>query len=432
MKKKNCCLYVLKNASVWSSDHEPKKMDLLIKDGRILQMKSEIANVGTVIDLGGKALLPSGVDVQAHLRVPGQQQKETAATGLLAVLKGGYSAVLTMPNTQPTIDCVEVLNQGKTEVREFEENYGVSVLWSAAITKNLNSSELTDFETLVRSGVVAFTNDGLGVLEDEVMTLAFSRLQDLNIPLLQHAEFLGHGGVLASGPVQQKLGVKPYPEEPEWQMVERDLRLLRRYPRARYHVLHVSCAKTVQLVKTAKAEGLRVTAEVSPHHLFFNTETIDGDNSSFKMNPPIRSKNDQVALWNGLTEGVIDFVATDHAPHEPPKKTGSFEHAAFGTLGLETTLRVLIEAWKNDKITSQRLVQVFSKNPANFLNLKNGLDEFELGSKFHGVLVDLLAEPSIFTEKDISSLSKNSCFIGQKLPAKICGAFHGEQIFEFN
>ena len=106
MKKKNCCLYVLKNASVWSSDHEPKKMDLLIKDGRILQMKSEIANVGTVIDLGGKALLPSGVDVQAHLRVPGQQQKETAATGLLAALKGGYSAVLTMPNTQPTIDCV--------------------------------------------------------------------------------------------------------------------------------------------------------------------------------------------------------------------------------------------------------------------------------------------------------------------------------------
>ncbi len=432
MKKKNCCLYVLKNASVWSSDHEPKKMDLLIKDGRILQMKSEIANVGTVIDLGGKALLPSGIDVQAHLRVPGQQQKETAATGLLAALKGGYSAVLTMPNTQPTIDCVEVLNHGKTEVREFEENYGVSVLWSAAITKNLNSSKLTDFETLIRSGVVAFTNDGLGVLEDEVMTLAFSRLQDLNIPLLQHAEFLGHGGALAPGPVQQKLGVKPYPEEAEWQMVERDLQLLRRFPRTRYHVLHVSCAKTLELVKTAKAEGLRVTTEVSPHHLFFNTETIDGDNSSFKMNPPIRNKNDQKALWDGLIEGVIDFVATDHAPHEILKKTGPFEHASFGTLGLETTLRVLIEAWKNGKITSQRLVHVFSKNPANFLNLKNGYGEFKLGSKFHGVLVDLHAEPSIFTEQDISSLSKNSCFLGQKLPAKICGAFHAEQIFEFN
>ncbi len=432
MKKKNCCLYVLKNASVWSSDHEPRIMDLLIKDGRVLQMKPDIANVATVIDLDGKALLPSGIDVQAHLRVPGQQQKETAATGLLAALKGGYSAVLTMPNTQPTIDCVEVLNQGKAEVREFEENYGISVLWSAAITKNLNSSELTDFEALVRSGVVAITNDGLGVFSDEVMTLAFSRLQDLNIPLLQHAEFLGHGGVLAPGPVQQKLGVKPYPEEPEWQMVERDLRLLRRYPKARYHVLHASCAKTVQLVKTAKAEGLRVTAEVSPHHLFFSAETIDSNNSSFKMNPPIRNKNDQQALWEGLTEGVIDFVATDHAPHEPLKKTDSFEYSSFGTLGLETTLRVLIEAWKNGKITSQRLVQVFSKTPANFLNLKNGYGEFKLGSKFHGVLVDLQAEPSIFTERDISSFSKNSCFIGQKLPANICGAFHGELIFEFN
>ena len=431
MKKTTCGLYVLKNASVWSSEHEPKKMDLLIKDGHVLEVKSEIQNLGTVIDLGGKALLPSGIDVQAHLRVPGQEQKETAATGLLAALKGGYAALLTMPNTQPTIDCVEVLNQGKSEVREHEESYGLTVLWSAAITKNLNSSELTDFESLARSGVVAFTNDGLGVLEDEVMALAFSRLQDLNIPLLQHGEFLGHHGVLAPGPVQQLLKVKPYPEEAEWQMVERDLRVLRKFPQTRYHVLHVSSAKTIQLVKSAKAEGLRVTAEVSPHHLFFNTETIDGDNSSFKMNPPIRCKNDQDALWKGLAEGVIDFVATDHAPHELTKKTGSFEVASFGTLGLETTLRVLIDGWKTGKISSQRLVQVFSKNPAHFLDLKNGLGEFKLGAKLHGVLVDLQEEPSVFTKQDISSLSKNSCFIGQRLPAKICGAFHAEKIFEF-
>lgn len=432
MKKKNCCLYVLKNASVWSADDEPKKMDLLIKDGRVLQMKPEISDAGTVIDVGGKALLPSGVDVQAHLRVPGQEQKETAATGLLAALKGGYSAVLTMPNTVPTIDCVEVLNQGKAQVKEFEENYGVSVLWSAAITKNLNSSEVTDFEKLASAGVVAFTNDGLGVLEDEVMTSAFSRLQNLNIPLLQHAEFTGHDGVLAPGPVQKKLGVKPYPEEPEWQMVERDLRVLRQFPKTRYHVLHVSSAKTLQLVKAAKAEGLRVTAEVSPHHLYFNTETIDENNASFKMNPPIRSKADQEALWQGLAEGVIDFVATDHAPHELQKKTGSFEQASFGTLGLETTLRVLLEAWRAGKISSQRIVQVFSKNPANFLSLKKGMGEFKIGSEFHGVLVDVKAEPTVFAKENISSLSKNSCFIGQKLPAKISGAFHKEQIFEFN
>jgi dihydroorotase len=432
MNKKICSLYVLKNASVWSSTQEPQKIDLLIKDGRVLQMKSEIEKVGTVIDLGGKALLPSGVDVQAHLRVPGQPQKETAATGLLAALRGGYAAVLTMPNTEPTIDAVEVLERGKAEVREFEESYGISVLWSAAITKNLNSNELTDFASLARHGVVAFTNDGLGVLEDEVMALAFAKLQGLNIPLLQHAEFLGHGGVLAAGPVQQSLGVKPYPEEPEWQMVERDLRLLRNYPQARYHVLHVSCAKTVQLVKAAKAEGLRVTAEVSPHHLYFNTETMDKHNLSFKMNPPIRSPNDQEALWRGLAEGVIDFVATDHAPHEILKKQGSFEQASFGTLGLETTLRVLIGAWQSGKISSQRLVQVFARNPAVFLRLKNGLGELKLGSEFHGVLVDLQAVPLPFTEQDISSLSKNSCFVGQRLPGKICGAFHAEQIFEFN
>ncbi len=431
LRLKKCCLYVLKNAQVWSSDRSPFLTDLLIKDGHLLQIKKNITEAGTVIDLNGKALIPSGVDAQIHLRVPGQSHKETAETGMLAALKGGYSALLTMPNTIPTIDSVEVLLQGQNEVLPYEENFGIKVLWSAAITKNLNSNLLTDFESLVNAGVSAFTNDGLGVQDDESMSKAFSRLQVLSKPLLQHAEYLGHGGSLAPSPIQRKLNAKPYPDEAEWKMVDRDLKILRSFPKARYHVLHVSSARTIELIQEAKREGLRVTAEVSPHHLFFNTETIDAENLAFKMNPPIRSKSDQGALWQALIDGTIDFVATDHAPHEISKKSVSIEEAAFGTLGLETTLRVLLDRWMSGSLSSQRLVQVFSKCPAEFLSLPKSFGNFINGYEFHGVLVDLQAPARPFLLYEISSLSKNSCFLGANLPGKITGAFHGERIFEF-
>lgn len=431
LKIKKCCLYVLKNAQVWSSDRSPILTDLLIKDGRLLQMQQNITEAGTVIDLHGKALIPSGVDAQVHLRVPGQSHKETAETGLLAALRGGYSAVLTMPNTNPTIDSVEVLRQGQSEVLPYEEKFGIKVLWSAAITKNLNSNQSTDLESLVNAGASAFTNDGLGVQDDESMSIAFSRLQELTVPLLQHAEFLGHGGSMAPGPIQRKLNAKPYPDEPEWKMVERDLKILRNFPKARYHVLHVSSARTIELVRAAKREGLRVTAEVSPHHLFFNTDTINAENLSFKMNPPIRSASDQEALWQALTEGTIDFVATDHAPHETSKKAGSIEDAAFGTLGLETTLRVLLDRWMSGALSPQRLVEVFSKRPAEFLSLPKAFGDFKNGYELHGVLVDTQAPARPFLVKEISSLSKNSCFTGANLPGQLTGAFHGERIFEF-
>ena len=431
IKSKPCCLYVIEKANVWSPHRDPIVLDLLIKDGRLLQMKSRIDFDGTRIDAKGCVLLPCGVDAQTHLRVPGQSQKETPETGLLAALRGGYSAILTMPNTMPTIDSPLILKQGQEAVRPFEEKYGVSVFWSAAITKNLDSSDLTNLEDLVKAGAIAFTNDGLGVNDDHVMAQAFSKLELLGVPLLQHAEFLGHGGTLAPGPIQQNVQARPYPEEPEWKMVERDIRELRKYPKARYHVLHISSARTLGCIRAAKKDGLNVTAEVSPHHLYFNNETITSDNLSFKMNPPIRSKEDQKALWEALIDGTIDFVSTDHAPHEENKKVGSVETAAFGTLGLETTLKVLIAGWMARKITPQRLVQVFAKNPAKFLKLEKGFGELKLGTFFHAVLIDVNAGSNVFSAEDISSLSKNSCFIGQKLPGKIVGAFHKEHFFEF-
>lgn len=434
IEKNKFSSYVIENIEVWTERGVQKDGYVWVENGRLKALKSAVEKRDSVhrIDGQGKVLMPAGVDAQVHLRVPGQSHKETPETGLKAALKGGYCALLTMPNTQPTIDSVEVLNQGRLEVEPFEREFGISVFWSAAITKKLNSEEWTDYRSLVEAGVRAFTNDGLGVHSDAVMEEAFKRLEGLGVPLLQHAEFLGHGGSLAPGPIQQKVGATPYPDEPEWKMVERDIRELKKHPRAQYHVLHVSSRRTVDFVRQARKEGLRVSAEVSPHHLYFNTETIDPTNNAFKMNPPIRSPEDQQELWKALGNGDIDFVATDHAPHEILMKKGEFDKVAFGTLGLETTLPVLIWGWRNGYLTPQRFIEVWATRPAKFLNLPQGMGEFKVDAPFHAVWVDVNATPTVYNESDIVSLSKNSCFVGSKLPGKILGAFHEERLFRFN
>jgi dihydroorotase len=429
--------YVIENVDLWTPAGVEPGARVWVEDGRLKALETRttpgeaVAGAVERIDGAGQVLMPAGVDAQVHLRVPGQGHKETPETGLLAALKGGYSAVLTMPNTQPTIDSVAVLKTGQDEVRPFETEFGVHVFWSAAITKRLNSDDLTSYEELVRAGVRAFTNDGLGVASDQVMDEAFAKLEKLGVPLLQHAEFLGHGGALAPGPVQRQVGAAPYPDEPEWKMVERDLRELRKHPKARYHVLHVSSRKTIELVRQAKREGLNVTAEVTPHHLYFNTETIDPANSAFKMNPPIRSPEDQEALWQGLKDGAVDFVSTDHAPHEALMKTGSFDKVAFGTLGMETTMNVLLDGLKRGLLSAARLVEVFASKPAEFLRLPGGFGSFVVDAPFHATWVDVKAPAQVYTEESISSLSKNSCFVGAKLPGRIKGAFHERSVFVF-
>jgi dihydroorotase len=428
--KRESSSYIVENIELWTAEGVRKNQQIAVEKGE-LKAIGEGLKGGDRIDGQGKALMPAGVDAQAHLRVPGQAQKELPKTGLLAALRGGYSALLTMPNTQPTIDSVEVLKNGQDQVLPFEKEFGVHVFWSASITRRLNSEEPVDYADLVRAGVRAFTNDGLGVNSDAVMEQAFAKIEKLGVPLLQHAEFLGHGGTMAPGPIQQKVKAAPYPDEPEWRMVERDIRELKKHPGARYHVLHVSSRRTLDFVRQARAQGLQVTAEVSPHHLYFNTETIDPDNTSFKMNPPIRSREDQQALWRALAEGEIDFVATDHAPHEPTMKKGHFDKVAFGTIGLETTLPVLIDAWKKGTLTAERLVEVFSTKPAAFLRLPRGFGEFVTGAAFHAVWFDPRAAAHVYTENDFSSLSKNSCFLGASLPGKILGAFHERGIFNF-
>ncbi|MEI7973732.1 MAG: dihydroorotase [Bdellovibrio sp.] len=419
-------LFTIRGVDIWGPHSLRLNQCLVVRNQVIEKLGPDLPVEGEELQVG-PVLLPAGVDVQAHLRVPGQAQKETPLTGLRAALRGGFGAVLTMPNTQPVIDRVEVLEQARREVAEAEIQTGVKVFWSAALTLGQAGESLVDFVSLASKGVKAFTDDGKGLASDTLMEGALRSLSSLGLPLLQHAEFPGHGGVLAPSSVQKSLGVPPYFDDPEWRMVERDLRLLQKFPKARYHVLHVSSAKTVELVKQAKKKSLLATCEVSPHHLLLEAEQISPHDTAYKMNPPLRSRADREVLLEALVAGDIDFVATDHAPHEAEKKSLGFQEAPFGTIGLEACLRVLLDFYARGLISAQRLVQTFSTRPAEFLGLEKEFGHLEVGRVFRAVSVDPTAPARPLLEKEIESLSCNSCFLGHELVGRIQVVWMGEK-----
>lgn len=425
--------YVIKNVELWTAEGVEKGRDVEVHEGRVVSIhpSAEYASPVTIIDGSGLVLMPAGVDPQVHLRVPGQEQKETPGTGLLAALRGGVAAVLSMPNTKPVIDSVKVCEMAAFELDEAEKQTGVRAYLSAAITKDLKGQEAVDYEALAEWGVKAFTDDGVGVVKDELMEAVFQASAVTGLPVLQHAEYPGHGGVLAAGPVQEKIGSKPYPAAAEADMVARDLKLLAKYPKARYHVLHVSAHETLELVADAKRRGLPVTCEVSPHHLWFSSHDIDEHNSAFKMNPPLRSPEDREALRQALKKGVVDFVATDHAPHESSVKTENFKTAAFGTTGLETSLRVLLSLWKQGLLEPKDVVRCFSKKPAEFLGIADEFGSIKPGLTLKAALVNPNKE-EIVREDDLYSLSKNNCFVGQKLTGHVEAMFLSDRFYRFS
>ncbi len=431
----------VQNIEVWSHEQPPFKAHLLIENGTLisLQRADEKTSVyqeqkpkTTLIDGAGQILIPAGVDPQVHLRVPGQEHKEDALSGLSAAVAGGFGAVLSMPNTKPVIDQVAVVDLARSLLAPASKELGVHVEISAAISMNQKSKQAVDFKQLRKNGVCAFTDDGVGVTNEPIMREAFAASEKYGFPILQHAEIPGHGGVLAAGPVQNKLGIKVYPKEVEWQMVERDLKILQDYPKARYHVLHVSCRESVDLIQEAKKKSLNVTCEVSPHHLLFCNEDIDETKSSFKMNPPLRSKSDQEYLRSALADRRIDFVATDHAPHEPNIKTSNFKTSAFGTTGLGASLRVLLTMWANQEIDTQRLVEVFSFAPAIFLSLDSSFGQFKEGQKFRGAFVSKHKISTPYLENQSHSKSKNSCFFGASLNGFIDKVILGKNTIELH
>jgi dihydroorotase len=430
--------FVIQRARVWNSSGDLGLQFVEIQNGKIAQLRDwrvedleqNLVERVDSIDFNGDLLLPAGVDPQVHLRVPGQPEKETAETGLRAALCGGLGAIVTMPNTRPVIDTVEILEAARADVQDAHNRYGVEVFWTAALTRGQEGRELVDFDALSKAGVVAFTDDGKGVADGAVMRRCLEAAAKCGKPVLQHAEMPGHGGVLAPSGVQRELGVSAYTADPEVEMVRRDLELLKTCPGARYHVLHVSSARTVELLASAQRQGLAATGEASPHHLMYTVEDIQATDTSWKMNPPLRTVEDREVLRQALSDGVLSFMATDHAPHEAAAKGRGFKEAPFGTTGLEALLKVMLELHKNKYLTPKRAVEVWSLAAAKFLGLE-GFGDLKPGQQLRAVWVHTGSAPRPLEASELQSLSKNSVFLGQSLSGELRGVFNPKGFFRF-
>jgi dihydroorotase len=358
--------------------------------------------------------LPTGLDLQVHLRFPGQPQKETLEGGIESALYGGYDGVISMPNTNPFLDQPEILAEALRAAAP--SRYPVRVGFAASATKGMQGQEPTDIAALARTGAVAITDDGWGVKSDDAQARIFAACAENDLLFQQHAEIPGHKGVAPKSPFQESQGLPEYPRTAESEMVRRDVELLRRFPGARYHILHISTRETLAEIRRAKDAGLAVTAEVSPHHLIFSNRDIpppsDPRSTYFKMNPPLFDPEDRAALRAALRDGTIDCVSTDHAPHETELKAKGWLLAPFGTRGLETALPALLELHHQGELSLRRVEEVFSTAPRLILRHP----EFARPSGL--VFVDL-AHPHQIGEDDLPGISGNSCFLGTELHGSI-------------
>lgn len=358
--------------------------------------------------------VPTGLDLQVHLRHPGQPQKETLEGGLESALYGGYDSLVSMPNTNPFLDTAEALRAARESSKTLTANYPVRVGFAASATKGMQGKEATEIDELAAAGAVAITDDGWGVKYEKAQGAIFSSCARHNILFQQHAEMHGHGGVTPASAFQEREGLPIYPRNAESDMIRRDITILRRHPKARYHVLHVSTRESLDEIRRAKHEGLRVSAEATPHHLIFSNEDIPDDERStyFKMNPPLFSPDDRAALQEALRDGTIDCVSTDHAPHEKDLKAKGWLLSPFGTRGMETALPALMTLVSQGVITLQRAVEVFSAEPRRILALGDFAKPTGL------VFVDPSREFTV-TQEDLPGVSENSCFLGASLTGRV-------------
>jgi len=363
---------ILKNAKQLLDSNNLQDCEILINDNRIERIGSQIQQeADEVIDCKGNLVLPGFVDVHIHLREPGGEHKETIKTGTQAAARGGYTTVCAMPNTNPVPDNKETMKKIQENI---QSDAAVRVLPYAAITKGLQGDELTNIKELAEIGAFAFTDDGVGVQTADFMLQAMKKAKEAGKAIVAHCEdnSIVYGGVVHDGKVSKKLKQPGIPSLAESVQIARDV-LLAEATGCHYHVCHVSTKESVRVIRDAKKAGIHVTAEVTPHHLILNEEDILTDDANFKMNPPLRAKEDQEALIEGLLDGTIDFIATDHAPHAKDEKAKGFSGAPFGIVGLETAFPLLYTYLvETNKITLVQLVDWLAGKPANVFGLPYG------------------------------------------------------------
>ncbi|WP_261697772.1 dihydroorotase [Staphylococcus equorum] len=403
---------LLTNAKILKNG-EFETVSILVEGQHIKQIATQIeVDTNTeIIDVKGQFVSPGLVDVHVHLREPGGEHKETIATGTKAAARGGFTTVCPMPNTRPVPDSKENLNHLNQLI---EDNAEVRVLPYAAITVRQAGKEHVDFETLANNGAFAFTDDGVGVQQANMMYEAMQAAAKVNKAVVAHCEdnSLIYGGAMHEGQRSKGLGIPGIPNICEAVQIARDV-LLAEAAGAHYHVCHVSTKESVRAIRDAKKAGIHVTAEVTPHHLLLTEDDVPGDDAIYKMNPPLRSKEDREALIEGLLDGTIDCIATDHAPHATEEKAQPMTKAPFGIVGSETAFPLLYTHFvKNGDWSLQQLVDYLTIKPAQTFELPYGTLE-------EGGLADLtiinLDEESEIKAEDFASKGSNTPFIGYKV-----------------
>ncbi len=390
--------------------------DLLIEDSKISKVASGIRDgVATVIDANGKIVMPGLVDMHVHLREPGREDKETIATGTKAALKGGVTTVLAMPNTTPTIDSIETVKLIKNIVSQNALN---QVLVAASITKGRKGKELTDVAILKKDGVAAISDDGASVDDPQLMSQGLMKAKEAGMLVICHCEdkVLANQGAINLGVMSTRLGLKGISRESEHKRVERDIKLAQETG-CPIHIAHVSCKESVEIIAQAKKKGILVTAETAPHYFALSEELLIDYDTNLKMNPPLRTKADIQAIKQGLQNGTLDAIASDHAPHTESAKEIEFERAEFGVIGLETILAVSITELVDAGLLSwSDLVRKLSLDPARILKIDRGT--LSIGSEADLIIVDPAREWKV-EKTGLVSKSKNSCFLGRTLKGTV-------------
>lgn len=402
---------LLKQANMLDEEGKHTVQDLLIEGERITAKEEEITERGHLLfDCRQKWVFPGFIDVHVHLREPGFERKETIASGTAAAARGGFTTVLCMPNTNPSLDHPDLVRQ----VIEKSERVGKAKVYPiAAITQGQKGEALTDFSALKQAGAIAFSDDGVGVQSSGLMKEAMLKAKALDLPIVAHCEdnTLVNGGVVHQGVFSQKYGFPGISSDSEYIHVGRDI-LLAEETGARYHVCHISTKQSVRLVREGKKRGVKVSAEVTPHHLLLYDELIPGDDANYKMNPPLRSKEDQEAVLEGLLDGTIDIIASDHAPHTAEEKEKGMLHAPFGIVGLETTFPLLYTHLVQQGIISlAQLIEKLTVRPATLFGLEAG--RLWVGAPADLTIVDLEKNQPIQPEQFLSK-GRNTPFTGWK------------------
>ena len=394
-------------------------MDVLLRDGRVAEVALPNKIRGSAdekFDARGLIVAPGFIDLHVHLREPGQGYKETIASGTAAAAAGGFTSVCTMPNTVPVVDTAEWVSW----LRNPERGALVNVFPIAAATRGSKGGTLTDFSALQRAGAVAVTDDGKPILDDDVMRMALRLGAELNFPVVQHAEDtrLTENCSMHAGPTSFSLGLRAMPAAAEAAIVDRDVTLAQQIRESRLHVAHLSTSDALKSVRRGKRAKARVTCEVTPHHFTLIDENVGEYDTNFKMNPPLRSATDLEAIVVALSDGTVDAIATDHAPHAAHEKQVEFERASFGITGLETALALAItKLYRDHKIPLTRIVELFTAGPARVFDLP-GRGSLARGSHADVTMFDPKKRWTFEAAKSLS-LSHNTPFDGWQFTGKV-------------